>query len=93
MPSLNIKPRELVPVVVVRREFGVSEMSIFRWLNDASLNFPRPILIRNRRYFWRSEIERFKDRMAGASVSKGVEPPNPYRRPAKSRARVGGAMP
>jgi predicted DNA-binding transcriptional regulator AlpA len=37
----------------VRERYGrVSDMSIWRWLRDPKLNFPRPIRI-NRRRFWR----------------------------------------
>ena len=55
--------RELVPDVVIRSEFGVSAMSIFRWERDPSLDFPRPVIIRGRRYFIRDQIELFKDRL------------------------------
>ena len=46
------------------REFfgGISEMTLWRWLHDASLNFPRPILIRKRRLWQQSEILDFAAR-------------------------------
>lgn len=31
---------------------GVSDMTLWRWLNDPALNFPKPIYIARRRY-WR----------------------------------------
>ncbi|OSP53818.1 AlpA family transcriptional regulator [Pseudoruegeria sp. SK021] len=31
---------------------GVSDMTLWRWLNDPALNFPKPIYISKRRY-WR----------------------------------------
>jgi hypothetical protein len=100
LPSLNpeIDPRQLsrramrqlVPFVVIRDELGVSSMSIHRWLNDPALGFPRPVLIRNRRYFFRDQIERFKDRMIEVSGEKGAAPANPLpRRPAKRRVSGG----
>jgi hypothetical protein len=55
--------RELVPDVVIRGEFGVWAMSIFRWERDPSLDFPRPVIIRGRRYFIRDQIELIKDRL------------------------------
>jgi predicted DNA-binding transcriptional regulator AlpA len=33
---------------------GISDMTLWRWLRDPALNFPRPITI-NRRRFWREE--------------------------------------
>jgi predicted DNA-binding transcriptional regulator AlpA len=32
---------------------GVSDMSLYRWLRDPELNFPRPLYIARRRY-WRA---------------------------------------
>lgn len=38
---------------------GVSEMTIWRWSTDESVNFPRPVRI-GRRRFWRAdEVERW----------------------------------
>jgi predicted DNA-binding transcriptional regulator AlpA len=31
---------------------GVSDMTLWRWLNDPAMNFPKPIHIQSRRY-WR----------------------------------------
>lgn len=45
--------RKLIPAKTVRELCGgISDMSLWRWLNDEDLNFPRPIYIQNRR-FWR----------------------------------------
>ncbi|RKF22731.1 AlpA family phage regulatory protein [Altericroceibacterium spongiae] len=35
---------------------GISDMSIWRWLNDETLNFPKPIYISRRRYWREAEI-------------------------------------
>jgi predicted DNA-binding transcriptional regulator AlpA len=35
---------------------GVSDMTIWRWLNDPSLNFPKPVYIGRRRYWVESEV-------------------------------------
>jgi predicted DNA-binding transcriptional regulator AlpA len=43
----------LISAINVRAMFGgVSDMTIWRWLNDAELDFPRPIYVKRRR-FWR----------------------------------------
>jgi predicted DNA-binding transcriptional regulator AlpA len=41
-----------LPAAAVRARYGVSDMSLWRWLRDDSLGFPPPIRINNRR-FWR----------------------------------------
>ena len=39
----------------VRRLCGnVTDMTLFRWINDETLNFPKPRYVRGRRY-WRAE--------------------------------------
>lgn len=35
---------------------GVSDMTLWRWLNDPTLDFPRPIYIGRRRYWREAEI-------------------------------------
>jgi len=41
-----------LPAGQVRARYGVSDMSLWRWLRDEALGFPRPIRI-NRRRFWK----------------------------------------
>jgi len=35
---------------------GVSDMSIWRWLNDPDMSFPKPIYIQKRRYWREAEL-------------------------------------
>lgn len=35
---------------------GVSDMSLWRWLDDAELGFPRPIYIARRRYWREADV-------------------------------------
>lgn len=35
---------------------GISDMSLWRWLDNPELNFPRPIYIGRRRYWKEAEI-------------------------------------
>lgn len=57
--------RKLVPAKAVRSNLGdVSQMTLWRWLNNPELGFPRPIYINRRRYFDADEIENFKARAA-----------------------------
>ncbi len=49
------KDCHLIPTGVVRELIGVSDMSLWRWLKDPKIDFPRPKYIGRRRY-WR-EVE------------------------------------
>lgn len=35
---------------------GISDMSLFRWLKDEELNFPRPAVIQRNRYWREAEV-------------------------------------
>lgn len=55
----------------VRALFGdTCQMTLWRWLQDESLRFPKPTKIRQRRYWDADEIEAFRNRMVSAAVSK-----------------------
>lgn len=41
-----------LPAGRVRARYNVSDMSLYRWLRDETLNFPKPIYI-NRYRYWR----------------------------------------
>ena len=58
-----------LPAAQVRQRYSISDMSLWRWLNNATLNFPRPMRINQRRYWKLSELEAF-DR---AQAQKGRE--------------------
>ena len=40
---------------------GISDMSLWRWLADDNLNFPKPIRIARRRYWRASEVMAWLD--------------------------------
>lgn len=62
--------KHLLPAKEIRAMFNVSTMTIWRWLQDESLGFPKPTIIRNRRYWDADEIEAFRERMVGVAISK-----------------------
>lgn len=35
---------------------GVSDMTLWRWLNDPALNFPKPVYIARRRFFREADV-------------------------------------
>jgi predicted DNA-binding transcriptional regulator AlpA len=66
-------PDKLVPDPVVWREFGITSMTLYRWTNDAKLNFPPPIKIRKKNFRSRAALEQFKTRMMRNAVTQRVE--------------------
>jgi len=54
----------------VRFRFGnISDMTLWRWLKDAGMAFPKPVYIRRRRLFVASEIEAWEQAQAETSVA------------------------
>lgn len=51
----------------LRKKFGnISDMSLWRWLQDEDLGFPQPLYIARRRYWKIAEVEAFIARQAAA---------------------------
>jgi hypothetical protein len=61
-------PDQFVPDPKVRREFGITEMTLHRWDNDKQLNFPTKIRIRGRNFRSREALEAFKARMLRMAI-------------------------
>ena len=47
---------------------GVSEMTLWRWLNNPELKFPRPTYIGRRRYWREADVVRWLDRQSEAAA-------------------------
>jgi predicted DNA-binding transcriptional regulator AlpA len=51
---------KLIPSATVREICGgISDMSLWRWLNDPAMGFPRPLVISRRRYWREADIARW----------------------------------
>lgn len=49
--------KKLIPAATVRELCGgISDMSLWRWLQDSKLNFPKPIYISRRRYWRQADV-------------------------------------
>ncbi|MCJ2117657.1 DNA-binding protein [Methylobacterium sp. J-001] len=55
---------DLLPTTITRARYGVSDMTIFRWLADPKLEFPQPIRINGRRYWRLADLQAFEARQA-----------------------------
>ena len=62
-----INPSNLIPANSVRKDiFGISDMTLHRWMKNPDLNFPKPIVI-NKRNYWRPEdLAAFQERQSKA---------------------------
>ena len=60
--------KKLIPAAVVRELCGgISDMSLWRWLNDPALDFPRPIYIARRRYWRQADVLAWVEAQAEAA--------------------------
>ena len=55
---------KLLPDKKVRERYGVCAMTLRRWDADEKLGFPKPIIIRSRKYRREDELNEFNSRMA-----------------------------
>ena len=61
--------RRFIPATQVKRRYGVTEMTVFRWIRDPRMGFPQPIKIRGRNYFDEAELENYDERHLAARRS------------------------
>ena len=59
---------------------GISDMTLWRWLRDPEMHFPRPTVINSRRYFEDSKLAEFNRRQAAKSVGGCVTDALPSKR-------------
>ncbi|ATQ66886.1 MULTISPECIES: helix-turn-helix transcriptional regulator [Methylosinus] len=63
---------DLIPKPKLAAEIGRSPRTIARWMADERLNFPKPIKIRERLFFRRSEWEAWKAWQIRKSIGEAV---------------------
>ncbi len=51
---------------VRERYGGISDMTLWRWLRDPNLQFPKPIVINGRRYWRWDKLDAFDDAQAAS---------------------------
>jgi len=57
----------------VRKHIGnISDMTLYRWLHNERLKFPKPIVVQNRRYWHEEDIDRWLKERALISTVEGV---------------------
>lgn len=69
--------KRLMNSAKLRTRLGdVSQMTIWRYLQDENLNFPRPFKIRSRNFWDADEIEAFVARQAVANDNRATKLPD-----------------
>jgi predicted DNA-binding transcriptional regulator AlpA len=53
---MNPTSDNFLPASQVWQRYGKTDRTLDRWLKDPAVAFPRPVVIRNRRYFREAEI-------------------------------------
>lgn len=91
LTMLRASGKIYAPSDVVRARYGIKTKAAFsHWVNDPTLGFPRPIVVRKRFYFLLSDVEaweaasvrRFASRTDGEAQRKnGKTPGRPRTRP------------
>lgn len=54
---------------VRKRCGGISDMSLWRWIESETLGFPKPLYIQRRRFWEEGEVEAFIARQAGQQAA------------------------
>ncbi|MFE3837904.1 helix-turn-helix transcriptional regulator [Pseudogemmobacter sonorensis] len=66
-------PAHLITAATVRALCGgVADMTLWRWLNDPRMSFPRPVYIGKRRYFRRDEVIRWLENLRPEATEHGA---------------------
>jgi predicted DNA-binding transcriptional regulator AlpA len=65
---------QFVPARQVRARYGVTSMTLWRWLADDKLAFPKPIYIGRYRYWCLSALVAWERALCGKSLNMNVEP-------------------
>ena len=67
-----MQQKRLVPDPKVWADrYDVSPMTGWRWDHDPNLNFPRPIIIRGRKYRYEHELDAFDEAQREAAKAPG----------------------
>jgi predicted DNA-binding transcriptional regulator AlpA len=55
------RSKKLLPTRAVMDRYSVSDRTIDRWVADPALDFPQPIRISRKRFFYEAELEEFDE--------------------------------
>ncbi len=61
-----------LPAAAVLRRYRIVDRTLKRWLDNPSLNFPRPLVVNGRRYFKLGELEQWERSRAANARSEAA---------------------
>lgn len=71
--SLEHSPTRYLTSKQVRSRYGnISDMSLWRWQNDAKLDFPKPIKVKGRKLFALAALERWESERAAEALQESA---------------------
>lgn len=56
----------------VRARYGITEMTLWRWLRTDDLDFPQPIYVNRRRYFAEADLTAWERRQATRQATRAA---------------------
>ena len=56
-----------LPAAAVLRRYQIVDRTLKRWLDNPSLDFPRPLVVNGRRYFRLTDLEQWERSRAASS--------------------------
>jgi predicted DNA-binding transcriptional regulator AlpA len=66
--AMNIGTGSWISAAQVRLRYNISDMTLYRWSTDESLNFPRPMKINKRKFFRIEELNEWDKRISTRSA-------------------------
>jgi predicted DNA-binding transcriptional regulator AlpA len=73
---MQVSQQVYLPSSAIRARYGISDMTVWRWLQNTSLSFPAPIRINGRRFWRLNELEAWEaSRSAEGKASSLKEEP------------------
>ena len=61
----------LLNATQVRQRYGgLSAMGLWRWIYNERLEFPKPLIVNTRRYWWQHELEAWERARVGGTGRK-----------------------
>ena len=69
---MQVPPQTYLQSSAVRARYGVSDMTIWRWLHNNELGFPAPLRINGRRFWRLSQLEAWEASRSAESGESSV---------------------
>ena len=70
--SKNVDKERLHPARKVWERYGVTSRTISRWLDQSETDFPKPVYLNGRRYWFEADLLRWEDGRASCSSNSGA---------------------